>query len=260
MILKRKRSSSLPLTPPLSIDDPDAVRTLDRAVHVLSTEAAALSHVAMLYQTDPIARDGLLRAVDCITRVNEIGGRLIICGVGKSGLVGMKIVATMKSLGLGSSFLHASEAMHGDLGDVRKHDALMFITYSGRTPELLHLLPHIPESVSVLALTSHKVVSDCLLLAGRPDAILLPAPIHEPEEESFGVCAPTTSTTVAMAVGDMLAITVADCVHQERARQVFRKNHPGGAIGARKDDQECEAEKEKKLFRKRHKSIIAPRA
>lgn len=134
----------------------------------------------------------------------------------------------------------------------------MFITYSGRTPELLHLLPHIPESVPILALTSHTVASDCLLLAERPDAILLPAPIHQPEEESFGVCAPTTSTTVAMAVGDMLAITAADSVHQERVRQVFRKNHPGGAIGARKDDQECEAEKENKLFRKRHKSIVVP--
>lgn len=256
--LKRKHSSSLPLTPPLSMDDRDAVRTLDRAVHVLSTEATALSHVTMLYQTDSMARDGLLRAVDCVTKVNEIGGRFIICGVGKSGLVGMKIVATMKSLGLGSSFLHASEAMHGDLGDVSEHDALMFITYSGRTPELLHLLPHIPESVPILALTSHTIASDCLLLTERPDAILLPAPIHQPEEESFGVCAPTTSTTVAMAVGDMLAITAADSVHQERVRQVFRKNHPGGAIGARKDDQECEAEKEKKLFRKRHKSIVVP--
>lgn len=61
-----------------------------------------------------------------------------------------------------------------------------------------------------------------------------------------------------MAVGDMLAVTAADSVHQERVRQVFRKNHPGGAIGARKDDQECEAEKEKKLFRKRHKSIVVP--
>ena len=118
--LKRKHSSSLPPTPPLSMDDRDAVRTLDRAVHVLSTEATALSHVTMLYQTDSMARDGLLRAVDCVTKVNEIGGRFIICGVGKSGLVGMKIVATMKSLGLGSSFLHPSEAMHGDLGDVRK--------------------------------------------------------------------------------------------------------------------------------------------
>lgn len=115
--LKRKRSS--PLTPPLSEDEPGTTATLDRAIHVLSTEAAALSHVTMLYQTDPTARTGLLRAIETINRVNEAGGKLIICGVGKSGLVGMKTVATMKSLGLGSSFMHAAEALHGDLGDIR---------------------------------------------------------------------------------------------------------------------------------------------
>jgi hypothetical protein len=88
-------------------------------VHIISTEATALSHATRLYQTDPTARSGLLRAVDCIVKVNEAGGKLIICGVGKSGYIGMKIVATMKSLGLGGSFLHAAEAMHGDLGDIR---------------------------------------------------------------------------------------------------------------------------------------------
>ena len=61
---------------------------------------------------------------------------------------------------------------------------------------------------------------------------MLPAPIHEAEEISFGVCAPTTSTTVAIAVGDMLALTVAERLHEGRTSQVFRKNHPGGAIGA----------------------------
>ncbi|OCK81641.1 SIS domain-containing protein [Lepidopterella palustris CBS 459.81] len=258
--LKRKRSASLPLTPPLSMDDPDASKILDRAVHVISTEATALSHVSRLYQTDPVARDGLVRAIDCITKVNETGGRLIICGVGKSGLVGMKTVATMKSLGLGTAFLHASEAMHGDLGDIRRQDALMFITYSGRTPELLSLLPHVHETIPILALTSHTKASDCLLLANRPDAILIPAPIHEPEEASFGICAPTTSTTVAMAVGDMLAIAAADSVHQGSASHVFRKNHPGGAIGDQKDRVGDGMATGNKSFKKRHKGEVSPAA
>jgi hypothetical protein len=114
-----KRKRSMPITPPASPDDPESSRVLDRAVHVLATEAAALSSVSRLYQTDLTARSGLLRAVECIVKSNEAGGKLIICGVGKSGYVGMKIVATMKSLGIGSSFLHAAEAMHGDLGDIR---------------------------------------------------------------------------------------------------------------------------------------------
>jgi len=68
----------------------------------------------------------------------------------------------------------------------------------------------------------------------RRGTILLPAPIHEAEEKSFGVCAPTTSTTVAMAIGDMLALTTAQRLHEDGMNVKFRKNHPGGAIGASK--------------------------
>lgn len=231
--LKRKRSSPEPLTPPLSLNDAENVRLLDRAVNVLSTAATALSQVTFLYQSDPVAREGLARAVDCISTVNEKDGKLIICGVGKSGLVGQKMVATMKSLGLGASFLHAAEAIHGDLGDIKRNDAVLFISYSGKTSELLTVLDHIPESIPILAITSQTKSADCILLEERPDAILLPAPIHELEEVSFGVCAPTTSTTVAIAIGDMLALTVADNIHRGDTKQVFKRNHPGGAIGAR---------------------------
>lgn len=115
---KRKRSE-VPITPPATTDDPESARLLERAVYVLSTEATALSHVTRLYQTDPTARCGLLKAVECIANVTEAGGKLVVCGLGKSGYIGQKIVATMKSLGIASSWLHAAEAVHGDLGDVR---------------------------------------------------------------------------------------------------------------------------------------------
>lgn len=120
--LKRKRAGSdvLPLTPPLSATEPEGTRLLSRAVTVLSTAATALSQVTFLYQSDHVAREGLLNAVEVVTRASEAGGKLIICGVGKSGLVGRKLVATMKSLGIASSFMHAAEALHGDLGDIRK--------------------------------------------------------------------------------------------------------------------------------------------
>lgn len=121
---KRKRADSetQPPTPPLSDCSraPEGTRLLSRAVNVLSTAATALSQVSILYETDPVAREGLLQAVELITSINEAGGKLIICGVGKSGLVGQKMVATMKSLGIGSAFMHAAEAIHGDLGDIRK--------------------------------------------------------------------------------------------------------------------------------------------
>jgi D-arabinose 5-phosphate isomerase GutQ len=107
----------------------------------------------------------------------------------------------------------------------------MFISYSGKTAELMAVLEHVPSSTPILAVTSHTKPRDCPLLRDRPDGILLPAPIHELEEVSFGVCAPSTSTTVAIAIGDMLALTVAEALHADNKRDVFRKNHPGGAIG-----------------------------
>jgi len=111
----------MPVTPPSTVDDPDSVALLSRAVHVLTTEAAALSHVSRLYGTDPLARNALVRAIEAVVTATspEVGGKVIICGVGKSGYIAMKIAATMKSLGIPCSFLHAAEALHGDLGDVR---------------------------------------------------------------------------------------------------------------------------------------------
>jgi D-arabinose 5-phosphate isomerase GutQ len=136
--LKRKRVSPdvEALTPPLTADDPEGALFLSRAVHVLSTAATALSHVTFLYQSDPVAREGLLQAVECIRSVNEAGGKLLVCGVGKSGLVGRKTVASMKSLGVACAFLHAAEAMHGDLGDIRPVHTHAIATFC---PALTHI-------------------------------------------------------------------------------------------------------------------------
>jgi D-arabinose 5-phosphate isomerase GutQ len=111
----------MPITPPSTVDEPESAALLARAVHVLTVEAAALSHVSRLYATDPTARNALLRAVEAVVAATSprVGGKLVVCGVGKSGYIAMKIVATMKSLGIACSFLHAAEALHGDLGDVR---------------------------------------------------------------------------------------------------------------------------------------------
>lgn len=122
--MKRKRSSGMLLTPPLltppiSHCGTESERVVSRAVNVVSTAATALSQISILYQSDHVAREGLVRAVEVLTRVQEDRGKLLVCGVGKSGLVGRKTVATMKSLGLACSFLHAAEALHGDLGDLR---------------------------------------------------------------------------------------------------------------------------------------------
>ncbi|KAJ9141771.1 SIS domain-containing protein [Pleurostoma richardsiae] len=201
------------------------------AVHALNTEATALQSLTSLYAADSTARDGFDKAVEAVTRHQGQKGKLVVVGVGKSGHIAKKLVATFNSLALHASFLHPTEALHGDLGHVGRHDTILFITFSGKTPELLTLLPHIDRSLPLIVLTSHTRPDTCELVQHRPDIILLPAPIHEPEMVSFGVSAPTTSTTVALALGDALALVCSRELHPS-VGSVFAKNHPGGAIGA----------------------------
>ncbi|KAL7623251.1 hypothetical protein AAE478_006932 [Parahypoxylon ruwenzoriense] len=200
------------------------------AIHVLSTEATALRSLTHLYKTDATAAQGFNAAVEAITRHKGERGKLVIIGVGKSGHIGKKLVATFNSLGVHATFLHPTEALHGDLGKIGKHDAVLFITFSGKTPELLTLLPHLDATLPVIVLSSHTRPDECELICRRPDTILLPAPIHESEVVSFGVSAPTTSTTVALALGDALAVVTSHELHAT-VTSVFAKNHPGGAIG-----------------------------
>ncbi|KAI0885526.1 SIS domain-containing protein [Annulohypoxylon maeteangense] len=204
---------------------------LSGAVHVLNTEATALRSLTHLYKTDATATQGFDAAVGAITRHGgERGSKLVICGVGKSGHIAKKLVATFNSLGVHATFLHPTEALHGDLGKIGKHDTVLFITFSGKTAELLALLPHLDAALPVIVLTSHTHPDACEIIRRRPDAILLPAPIHEPETASFGVSAPTTSTTTALALGDALAVVASSETHAA-VPSVFARNHPGGAIG-----------------------------
>ncbi|KYK60388.1 hypothetical protein DCS_01525 [Drechmeria coniospora] len=207
-------------------------RRLARGLHVLNIEADALTNLSKLYETDDAARDGFDKAVRTIATRSAASGKLVVIGVGKSGHIGKKLVATLQSLAIRSVFLHPTEALHGDLGIVGPHDALLFITYSGKTQELLLLLPHLAEALPTIILTSHERPETCEFIKHRPNTILLPAPIPESEVTTFGVSAPSTSTTVALALCDALAITVANELHQNVPAE-FARNHPGGAIGAK---------------------------
>ncbi|KAL1957292.1 hypothetical protein VTO42DRAFT_6198 [Malbranchea cinnamomea] len=237
------RIPSLPMTPPdPSGGDPMPVldsgpSSLETALHVLSTERDALQNLRRIYATDDLARSSLDRAVTQIATTVRVGGKLVLSGVGKSGLIAKKVVATMNSMGIHSIFLHPTEALHGDLGMVRENDTVLFITFSGKTSELLLLLPHLPSTVTIIAITAHRDSSTCPLFfnAGTRTTILLPAPVHEREEVSFGLPAPMSSTTVALAIGDALALAAARKLHNQPGRgpaEVFREFHPGGAIGA----------------------------
>lgn len=117
----------VPETPPTAAKDVSSIVT---AIHVMSTERAALSHLERLYQTDARAQQELARAVDQIARSVRDGGKLVVCGVGKSGKIGRKIEATMNSLGIYSAFLHPTEALHGDLGLVRPVSYIFLVAWS----------------------------------------------------------------------------------------------------------------------------------
>lgn len=217
----------------LSLDNDGTAnsRRVADGLHVLEVEANALRNLAGLYGRDVQVQSQFANAVEIIAGSKRSSAKLVVIGVGKSGHIGRKLTATFQSLGMPCVFLHPVEALHGDLGLVGPKDALLFITFSGKSPELLSLLPHLPMTSKLMVLTSHMRSNTCEILRRRPDGVLLSAPIPEPEKLSFGVSAPTTSTTVSLALGDALAMAVAKELHTN-VGAVFAHNHPGGAIGA----------------------------
>jgi arabinose-5-phosphate isomerase len=181
---------------------------------VLQTEAKELENAASLIG-DEIS--------DAVKLISNIKGKLIITGVGKSGLVGSKMAATFSSTGTSSFFLHPTEAMHGDLGMVGKDDAILAISYSGESGELTKILPHIKRfDIPLIAMAKNKNST----LGKYADVFL---PIHVEKEACPLNAAPTSSTTLTMALGDALAV----CMMEYRGfeKEDFASFHPGGSLG-----------------------------
>ena len=157
----------------------------------------------------------------CVEAILTSAGRVVVTGVGKSALIGQKLVATLNSTGTPALFMHAADAIHGDLGMVQTND--LAISKSGNTPEVKVLVPLIRRTgAKLIAL----VAEPASYLAKQADFVLLaPAP-HEADPLNL---APTTSTTVAMALGDALAIALLTA--RGFTRQDFARYHPGGSLG-----------------------------
>jgi len=182
------------------------------AKNVLEIEAQAL----LDYKFD----NGFIKALEIIDNTK---GKLIITGVGKSGLIGAKIAATFASTGVSSFFLHPTEALHGDLGMISKEDSVLAISYSGESEELIKILPHIKRfNIPLIGMSRDKNST----LAKYSDAFINTI-IHK-EACPLGV-APTTSTTLTLALGDALAV----CMMQKRnfTKEDFASFHPGGSLG-----------------------------
>jgi arabinose-5-phosphate isomerase len=166
--------------------------------------------------------ESFTRAVELVAHSS---GRVIVAGVGKSGLVGRKIAATLTSTGTPAIFLHPAESAHGDLGIVGANDVAILISKSGESDELLVLLEHLQGlGVRTIAITGETGSA-----LGKLCDVALDAWVRE--EACPHDLAPTTSTTVALALGDALAVTLLE--YKGFRREDFARLHPGGAIGRR---------------------------
>jgi len=189
---------------------------LKRAKEILKTEKEGLEEISKNLNSS------FIKAVELILNIK---GRVVITGVGKSGIIGRKISATLSSTGTPSFFLHPVEALHGDLGMVTPEDILLAISYSGNTLEVCEL-------ASILKKRNIKIISFTGNLESRLAKLSdIVVNTKIPKEACPFNLAPTTSTTATLALGDALAI----CLFELKglSSEDFRKNHPGGSLGER---------------------------
>ncbi|MDP3479945.1 MAG: KpsF/GutQ family sugar-phosphate isomerase [Desulfoprunum sp.] len=190
--------------------------SIEEAQNVLMIEEQGLAAVR-----ERIGEE-FIRAVELVLACPT---RLVITGIGKSGIIGQKIAATLNSTGTPSFFLHPVEAMHGDLGMVNPTDVVLAISYSGETVELNALLTSLKKrGIAVIAMTGGQNSS----LALAADVVL---DIAVPREACPLGLAPTASTTATLAMGDALSVVLLN--RKKFQAEDFRYNHPGGSLGER---------------------------
>ncbi|MGQ9687440.1 MAG: KpsF/GutQ family sugar-phosphate isomerase [Desulfobaccales bacterium] len=189
---------------------------LELAREVLTIEAEGITHLVKKLDRN------FIKAVDLIHRTK---GRVILTGVGKSGIVARKLVATFNSTGTRALFLHPVEAMHGDLGMVSQDDVVLALSNSGETQELTILLPSLKRLGSPLIAFTGRPASTL----GRASRVVIDTGV--PREACPLGLAPTASTTAMLAMGDALAVALLT----KRGFQArdFQRVHPGGSLGAR---------------------------
>ena len=200
----------------MAADNPTQVGVLEFGRAILHDEARALDALA----------DSLGATFDqAVHLIMDCNGKVIVSGLGKSGHVGRKIAATFASTGTTAAFLHLAEAIHGDLGMAARGDVAILISQSGETPELEPVIDHFQHArIPIIAITGH---GGTMLAEAATSSLVLP---HWAEVGPESV-APTTSTTMTLALGDALAMTV---MRQKGfTRTDFGRLHPGGSLGAR---------------------------
>ncbi len=192
--------------------------------HIQRAKAVFDAEIAGLRATRTQLDDRFARAVDLIVRCLRNKGKVIVTGIGKSGNVGHKIVATLNSTGTTSVLLNPADALHGDLGVLADGDVVLALSYSGETEELLRVLPAIKRfDVAIIAMTAHPKSR----LGRNSDALLH---VQVPKEACPFNLAPTASTTAMLVMGDALAMCILDARGFKKSD--YARLHPAGAIGS----------------------------
>lgn len=193
-----------------------------QVIHYQATAVAALAN-----QIGP----DFHRAVDLIANCDAAGGTVLVTGLGKSGLIGAKISATLASLGIPSHFVHPTEAAHGDLGNFRKHDICIALSYSGETEEVVTIASILKQDgVKTISITAGPTSANSApsALAKTSDVALFIGRVEEGEQAAGLSPAPMASTTATLVLGDALAECAA---HRLGKVDDFHRRHPGGSLG-----------------------------
>jgi len=192
---------------------------------VLLLEGNSILEAKKRFESDPESSRAVETAIQLILDRTRKGGKVLVVGLGKSGKIAAKLAATFSSTGTPSLYIHPTEALHGDLGVASENDVVIAISYTGNTEELITLLPFFEKrGIPVIALTGHAGSR----LAEKSQIVLS---AYVGEEACSHNLAPTSSTTVSLAIGDALAITLMKA--RGFTAEDFAKNHPGGALGRR---------------------------
>jgi arabinose-5-phosphate isomerase len=189
---------------------------LDIALQTIDIESKAIANLKNLINTD---------FENAVKFIFNSSGRVIVTGIGKSAIIAQKIVATMNSTGTPSIFMHAADAIHGDLGNIQKEDTVICISKSGNTPEIKVLVPLIQNYGNKLIAITGNTES---FLGTQADFTLN---CHIEKEACTNNLAPTTSTTAQLVIGDALAVCLLNL--KDFSSNDFAKYHPGGALGKR---------------------------
>ena len=189
-------------------------KILTTAKETISIEAKAIANLENFIDSE---------FAEAVEKIYEAKGRVIVTGIGKSAVIATKIVATLNSTGTPAIFMHAADAIHGDLGTIQKDDVVICISKSGNSPEIKVLVPYIKDFKNLLV----GITADKESFLGRESDYVLNSYVEK--EACPNNLAPTTSTTAQMVIGDALAICLLNL--KGFSRKDFAKYHPGGSLG-----------------------------